>query len=245
MSYRLLSVNADAKTRKGHKRGYLTGILYLAPAQQAGGRTMCPSASPECIEACLATAGRAAIFATIPQARIRKTLLYLSEPWLFFEYLTDDVERLIEQARRQRMIPCVRINGTSDQPLLARRLAARFPHVQFYDYTKIPQPWRRTATNYSLTFSYSGHNLTDALNAIEHGINVSVVFNGPIPAEWHGVPVINGDSTDLRFLDPKGVIVGLRAKGKARQAPIGGFVQCDPRRQVQQPKLIQLGAIAA
>jgi hypothetical protein len=34
-------------------------------------------------------------------------------------------------------------------------------------------------------------------------------------------PVINGDETDLRFLDAKGVIVGLRAKGKARKDTTG------------------------
>jgi hypothetical protein len=33
--------------------------------------------------------------------------------------------------------------------------------------------------------------------------------------------VINGDANDLRFLDPQGVIVGLRAKGKARNDATG------------------------
>ena len=38
-----------------------------------------------------------------------------------------------------------------------------------------------------------------------------------------GREVINGDETDLRFLDKQNVIVGLKAKGKARK-DMSGFV---------------------
>ena len=42
-----------------------------------------------------------------------------------------------------------------------------------------------------------------------------------LPGTWHGFPVIDGDLHDCRFLDPKGVVVGLRAKGggKGSQSP--------------------------
>jgi hypothetical protein len=43
----LLAVESDAKTIKGNKKGYLTGILYLAPSTEAGGRDLCPMASAE------------------------------------------------------------------------------------------------------------------------------------------------------------------------------------------------------
>jgi hypothetical protein len=36
--------------------------------------------------------------------------------------------------------------------------------------------------------------------------------------------VFNGDESDLRFLDPQGVIVGLYAKGKAKK-DTSGFVK--------------------
>ncbi len=104
-------------------------------------------------------------------------------------------------------------------------MAHEFPTVQFYDYTKIPRPWRRTLPNYHLTFSFSGANLTDALSALQHGINVAVVFQRQLPSTWNGYPVINGDESDLRFIDAKGVIVGLKAKGTARTMAAGGFVQ--------------------
>jgi hypothetical protein len=49
-----------------------------------------------------------------------------------------------------------------------------------------------------------------------------VVFK-KLPKKYLGRKVIDGDETDLRFLDPKNSIVGLIAKGKARYDQ-SGFV---------------------
>jgi hypothetical protein len=117
------------------------------------------------------------------------------------------------------MKPAIRINGSSDLPWISRQLAREFPNVQFYDYTKLPKPHLRTLPNYAITFSYSGENLPATLDALANGVNVAVVFDtrkgNPLPESWHGYRVIDGDSHDLRFLDDSGVVVGLRAKGKA------------------------------
>ena len=51
------------------------------------------------------------------------------------------------------------------------------------------------------------------------------MFSGKLPETWNGRPVIDGDLSDLRFLDSRGVIVGLKAKGSARKAQVGGFIQ--------------------
>ncbi len=47
-----------------------------------------------------------------------------------------------------------------------------------------------------------------------------------MPSKWAGIKVVDGDISDLRFKDEQGVIVGLRAKGKAREqeAMDKGFV---------------------
>jgi len=45
-----------------------------------------------------------------------------------------------------------------------------------------------------------------------------------MPETYEGTPVFNGDDSDLRFLDPKGVVVGLYAKGKAKK-DTSGFVK--------------------
>ncbi len=226
MAYKLLGVESDAKTIKGSKQDVLTGILYLAPAKEADGvHDLCPMATLECREGCLYGAGMAGVFPSIKKARIAKTLAYLANPKQFESDLMADVAQLVKEAKSREMVPAVRINGTSDLPKLARAVAKRFPDVQFYDYTKIPAPWKRTMANYHLTFSFSGSNINECRQALLNKINVAVVFSGPFPATWNGRKVIDGDASDLRFLDPKGVIVGLKAKGTARKMAAGGFIQ--------------------
>jgi hypothetical protein len=139
--------------------------------------------------------------------------------------LVADIRKLVKFAKAGGLIPAVRINGTSDLPQFALEIAAMFSEVQFYDYTKIPRPWRRTKRNYHLTFSFSGTNWEECVEALRNGINVTVVFRGRLPEVWNGYRVIDGEVSDLRFLDPAGVIVGLKAKGDARSMEAGGFVQ--------------------
>ena len=89
--------------------------------------------------------------------------------------------------------------------------------------------------NYHLTFSAADGNDADVTKAIAQGMNVATVFglkkSQPMPAEYNGRPVFNGDDSDLRFLDPKGVIVGLYAKGRAKK-DTSGFVKMIPIRGV-------------
>jgi hypothetical protein len=77
--------------------------------------------------------------------------------------------------------------------------------------------------NYHLTFSQADGNGKDADWAISKNMNVTVVFD-KIPAEYKGKPVFNADETDLRFLDPKGVVLGLKAKGRAKKDRTGFVV---------------------
>jgi hypothetical protein len=102
--------------------------------------------------------------------------------------------------------------------------------VQFYDYTKVLNRLSKPLpSNYSLTFSRSGHNDIECDAAIRMGANVSVVFSidkkSAMPTTWNGAPVFDGDDTDARFLDPKRHVIGLRAKGKAKYDTSGFVVQ--------------------
>jgi len=45
-----------------------------------------------------------------------------------------------------------------------------------------------------------------------------------MPNTYAGAPVVDGDASDLRFLDPDGVVVGLKAKGDAKK-DTSGFVK--------------------
>jgi hypothetical protein len=218
--YRRILAVENAKTTKGEALGYLTGILYLAPANESGVMNTCPMATDACRAACLFTAGRGR-FEGIRNGRIAKTLLLHSNRALFLECLKWDIGMIVRRARKLGLKPCVRINGTSDLAWIPAMMADEFPAVQFYDYTKLSKPELRLRSNYWLTFSYSGANLAESLRVLKASVNVSVVFNTrkgeTLPASWNGYPVVDGDTHDLRFLDGTGVIVGLRAKGDARK----------------------------
>jgi hypothetical protein len=85
--------------------------------------------------------------------------------------------------------------------------------------------------NYHMTLSYSETNMKYAdsiLNAtVKHKTNMAVVFRdkNKIPATFKGMPVIDGDKDDLRFLDPNDqpYVVALYAKGQAKKDH-SGFV---------------------
>ena len=226
----------NAKTTKGESLGYLTAILYLAPSNLSG-RNVCSHASEGCIQACLFSAGMGA-FSNVQDARIAKTKAFFANPKQFVEDLAKDIEAAQRKAARDGLELCVRLNGTSDLPWenlggqAGVCLMRRFPDVKFYDYTKNPARIRaflagRMPENYSLTFSRSECNGETALELAKAGANVAVVFapkkGEDLPATWAGRPVVDGDLHDLRFLDGRGRIVGLRAKGKAKKDE-SGFV---------------------
>ena len=229
---KLLSIGKDAKTLKGQKYGYLTGVLYLAP-HKVSGHLVCPSASPGCIEACLFTAGRGGMQTAI-NGRIRKTRLLFEEKETFLLQLQRDIAALVRKAEREGLIPLVRLNGTSDlawekMKLNGRSLMELFPEVQFYDYTKIRARADKFARgnmpeNYSLVFSLTESNDADARKVLAAGAPIAAVFGGDLPDTFLGAPVINGDEHDARVENMEAVVVGLSAKGRAKH-DTSGFVR--------------------
>jgi len=223
----LLGIGHDAKTKKGEKYNYLTGILYLAPAKISGWE-VCPSRSEGCTSACLFTAGRG-VYQNVKDARIRKTNLLFKNRSEFLDMLRHDIALLVKKAKSKGMIPCVRLNGTSDLGWegIAKDIMNEFSDVQFYDYTKVLNRMIRYCDgkmphNYHLTFSRSESNWEDCVKVLKKGGNVACVFN-TLPNVYEGHRVIDGDLSDLRFNDDNNVIVGLKAKGKARKDQ-SGFV---------------------
>jgi hypothetical protein len=232
--FKLLST-ANPKIQKGTKMGYLSFILHLAPADVSGYNT-CPKATAGCKAACLNTAGRGGMFKRgettnmIQQARIRKTKYFFEDRDGFMKDLYHDIVKAKKFAERKGLIPVFRLNGTSDLSwekyevgTTGMNLFQLFPTTQFYDYTKVPKRKVEGIDNYHLTFSQADGNGKDADWAISKNMNVTVVFD-KIPAEYKGKPVFNADDTDLRFLDPKGVVLGLKAKGRAKKDRTGFVV---------------------
>ena len=228
MKLHLLTVDSP-KTRKGEALGFLTGILYMAPSNESG-FNVCPMALMKdevadgiksiCSQSCLTFAGKGNMPA-VRAARVRRTKLFFEDRELFMYQIMADITMLEMVAKREGWQGLViRLDGTSDLGL-ARHFAPLFPSVQFVDYTKVlrraraqaydpehPKNWAITFSASEVTSEYVMRGLLDDL------INVSVVFAGKdLPSTYMGWPVIDGDVTDLRHLDPKGVIVGLRMKG--------------------------------
>ena len=226
--FKLLST-ANPKIQKGTKLGYLSFILHLAPADLSGKET-CPKRTAGCTAACLNTAGRGGMFKRgettnmIQKARIRKTNEFFNNREQFMFDLYHDIIRAKKFAEKQGLIPVFRLNGTSDLSwekyevgTTGMNLFQLFPTVQFYDYTKVLGRKVSQYPNYHLTFSKADGNDSDVAEALLQGMSVVAVYD-EIP---QGVP--SADETDLRFLDPKGVMLGLKAKGRAKK-DYSGFV---------------------
>ena len=226
--FKLLST-ANPKIQKGTKLGYLSFILHLAPADLSGKET-CPKRTAGCTAACLNTAGRGGMFKkgentnAIQKARIRKTVQFFFDRDQFMKDLYQDIVKAKKFAEKQGLIPVFRLNGTSDLSwekyevgTTGMNLFQLFPTTQFYDYTKVLGRKVAQYPNYHLTFSKADGNDADVAKALAQGMSVVAVYD-EIP---EGVP--SADETDLRFLDPKGIMLVLKAKGRAKK-DYSGFV---------------------
>ena len=239
-SYKILTDQmANPKTAKAAKGDdYLTAILHLAPYDLSG-RQVCPFASKGCAAACLNTAGRGGIGGpdnAIQRRRIKRTLMFREDRERFWDLLISDLIKLSVEAAKEGMRPAVRLNGTSDIPwerIKVRgfdNIMSMFPGMVFYDYTKYPINKRtRIPANYDLTFSRSEANHDEVIKSLEGGRRVAVVFSTKkgqdLPTQYLGRPVVDGDLHDMRFLDDKAVIVGLRAKGNGKNDNSGFVVE--------------------
>ena len=233
----LLSVSADAKTVKGQAFGFLTGILYLAPATTTQWNTCSMAKIAQCDKACLYSAGRGAM-TSVQKSRIAKTEWFFTERQSFMQQLVVDIRKLIRKANRMGLTPLVRLNGTSDirweavsfsdvTGISYANIFEAFPDVQFYDYTKDANR-KDLPANYDLTFSYSGVEAFQPYveKAESKGMRMAVVFRKEheIPNTFKGIRVVSGDNSDIRHLDDQGVIVGLYAKGQAKLDSTGFVV---------------------
>ena len=223
----------NAKITKGEAFGYITKGIHLAPANLSG-YEVCQWRSKGCTMACLNTAGRGQMN-SVQDSRIAKTKLFFEQRFDFLAKLSKEITSSIKSASKKGMQAVFRPNLTSDiawENIINEdgvNLFEKHSSTQFYDYTKSFKRMQRflngeLPSNYHLTFSCSEHNEKIAQLVLQMGGNVAVVFRNQLPDTWHGYEVINGDESDLRFLDKKGVVVGLIEKGLAKK-DLTGFVK--------------------
>ena len=231
------ATESNPKLVKGEKLGVLSKPHNLSPASESGWN-MCAQASAGCIAACLHTAGNPVWLKGKLKARLQRTRAFMTMRKTYIALIAFELESLELKAKRLNMVPAWRPNTTSDFPFHTvalnvnskhvKSLIHDFPGIECYDYTKMCKRALQWAAellpdNYHNTFSKSGSNDVDVLKVLAAGGNVAAVFEKALPATWQGVPVINGDESDVRFMDAKGVIVGLKAKGEGKRDE-SGFV---------------------
>jgi hypothetical protein len=219
------SVNLTTKHQKAYEYNELTYSLYLAPAKMSG-YEVCPMRTKECTKLCLNESGMNLMTQKIKgdvinQSRIKKTKLFFEEREFFVSWLIDEIYSAKLKAEKLGYRFSVRLNNTSDISPESfyvtykgekRNVLEIFPMVQFYDYTKVLKRIELTKkySNYDLTFSFSGSNFNECMEAMRH-TRIAVVFN-KLPEMFWDKEVIDGDLYDMRYKDKKDVIVGLKFK---------------------------------
>jgi hypothetical protein len=232
----MLRLDGNAKTVKGNKKGFKTAILYMAPANMSGVNLCAKAFIAGCIKACLFTAGRGAM-TSVAMSRLRKALFFLQYQAEALAMIKRELASFEAKAQREGWTLLVRLNGTTDIRWENYGIMQAFPNVQFYDYTKIANR-KNVPANYDLTFSYSGVAayapfVRIAANA---GQRIAVVFRSRDIVEammangetFMGLELVDGDDTDIRHIEPQGVVVALYAKGKGKLDQTGFVVDHAP-----------------
>lgn len=226
---------ADASPKLAHNGGHVSvvsAVQYLRPQAVAGFGNVCVAAGIEC-KGCYAFGGRAAFDPRVDVARQARMQFRHEDNGAYLAAIAGEIACILASANAADGTPAVRLNGLSD--IMWERVPVgdaasfmdAFPAVRFWDYTRVPGrvDARNRAgwpVNYDLTFSLGSDNDRTAARALESGMKVAAVFRKPMSAaSWHGVPVIDGDAHDFRFLESGPAIVALKAKGPARKDATG------------------------
>lgn len=188
----------------------------------------CPAAT-SCADVCLAGSGKGELEAT-QRARICRHMFTLAHPYHMGILLARDLISFL--ALNPEGIG-FRFNCVSDyrieriMPEVIRRYSRL--GVTWYDYTAYSPHLRDDlGGTYDITYSAKETHGPEYVAAVlGGGFNVALPFavgrGGALPSTWHGMPVIDGDKSDFRPGDARGVIVGLRAKGRAWRSDTSGF----------------------
>lgn len=228
------------------REGYTQRVVHLLPHREsilvarAHGikcdhwRNLCVGSTRGCRNVCLRKSGKLRLNDAMRAGFVR-SYLWQSHRDLFLERLDAEITAFKRKCDDK---PVIRLYGTHDGDILedAPDIVAAHPDVMFNDYTKLDILTGQVAPNVYRVKSAT--ELTQRHTFIEfaqRGLNHAVPFNvgkgEPLPLTYHGITVIDGDRDDLRFLDPEGVIVGLRFKASThavRDANNHGFVRNVP-----------------
>ncbi len=213
-SKRSLLADGKSNTKMAKNTVKTYGLSLVPHTLNSKKENLCPFSTKECRSLCLNMTGRAA-FDNVQTARLNKTDYFVSDREGFLKKLYGELEQIDKKGEK-----ClVRLNVVSDvnwrKEFLNKGLdIGKLKNIIFYAYTKNPfQIEENDLDNQHFTFSYSGGNWKWCEKFLkEKTANVAVVFKNSLPSTWRGFKVINGDDSDERVMDEKGVIVGLKYK---------------------------------
>jgi hypothetical protein len=205
---------------------YLSAIMYLWP----GGEKICPSASKGCLASCLVTSGMGR-FDSVKAARKARRKFWLTSREKFLDQLRKEMWEHCKKARKLGRIPLIRLNGTSDinwEFYVDMPFFGNVHHAIFYDYTKVPQRYQayidgKLPSNYHLVFSRSEENCEIAARFWQDGHTIVKVCSPTLKTKWLSdyATCVDGDLNDLAFEHPKGSIILLKEKGRAKKDKTG------------------------
>lgn len=235
----LSNASSNPKTAKLlDEFGFEAVVHHMCPDTLADGEhTVCPWSTPGCRASCLNTAGRSQVTGDltvknletymIHRSRIGKTLDFFADRQAYADRLVEELAQLEKRAIKKQLMPVARLNTTSDVAWENWISMETFSNTQFYDYTKGELRMHRflagmLPSNYHLTYSHDEFTTPRLVKIITgKGGNVAVVFRKEIPPAFRGIEVISGMEHDFRFMDKKGFIVGLIARGRAKHDTTG------------------------
>lgn len=212
----------NTKLQKSEHFGYKSVGLSLLPHRLADEKVdLCGGRSTSlCREFCINTSGHQSM-SKIQEFRKKKTLEFLKDRKRFLEKCSIELNYLEELANDQGLKLTCRMNMFTDvdyykYKIDGKSIYEKHPTIQFIEYTKHYNKLSYLP-NLHITYSYDKEYHEEALNVLKRGDNLSVIFPDILPNEWNGYRVINGDTHDLRFLDPKNVVVGLKYKNSMKK----------------------------
>ena len=228
---------SNPKTLKNLKVGYATAILHLLPAKLSG-KNLCPKATLGCSDPCLNTAGNPLHQKGKDKARMERSRFFIEREKEFFDQLRKEISSFAWKAFDAGLTPSFRLNGTSDVPRIAFKMAREFPNWQFSDYTKLLASLKRKdrPENYHLTFSRSESNWNECLEAFALGFNVAAVADSDVTDSElrqflklpEDVAIVSGDDHDATFLWDDGLyLLRLTPKGKMKKDVSGMRIRKD------------------
>lgn len=211
----------NTKILKSMKSKLGTDLIRIASLSLMPNKVLCPSRDiAGCKDPCLFTAGRG-VMSNVAEGRRRKTEWFMSDRDGFLVQLRKEMHAFIRVCKRQGVKPVFRLNTISDvrwERFLD--MEGEFVDAFFYDYTKLgARLHKKLPSNYKLMFSYSAkaEYAQQVALALATDVPMAVVFKGQLPEVFLGRKVIDGDVSDIANVQAGKVVIGLRAKGKAKE----------------------------